>query len=89
MAKSLSSTDVVWLSEQQHVGTEDVEELIGKFKDRPVRTKNSKYRRAKGLTSYYVSLEADKRKMEREKQRETERSALLDPLAMADAIGRN
>lgn len=89
MAKSLTSQDVVWLSEQQHVGTEDVEELIGEFKDRPIRTKTSKYRRAKGLQSYYVSLEADRRKMEREKQRETERSALLDPLAMANAIGRN
>lgn len=89
MAKSLSSTDVVWLSEQQHIGTEDIEELVGEFKDRPTRTKNSKYRRARGLTSYHVSLMADARKREREELRETERSALLDPLAMANAIGRN
>ena len=34
MAKSLSNTNLVWLSEQEHVGTEDVEALIGKFEDR-------------------------------------------------------
>ena len=89
MAKSLNNSDVVWLNEQQHIGTEDIEELIGVFKDRTIRTKKSKYRRARGLTSYYGSQLADSRKMEREKQRETERSALLDPISMANAIGKN
>jgi hypothetical protein len=88
MAKSINNSDVVWLNEQQHIGTEDVEELIGRFEDRPTRTNKSKYRRARGLTSYYVSQISDSRKMEREKIREAERSALLDPISMANAIGR-
>tara|TARA_Y100000994_G_scaffold233800_1_gene222156 strand:- start:319 stop:588 length:270 start_codon:yes stop_codon:yes gene_type:complete len=89
MAKSLSNTNLVWLSEQEHVGTEDVEALIGKFKDRTVRPRPNKYRQARGLSSYQRHLNSEKNKMAREEERKAERSELLDPLAMANAIGRN
>ena len=88
MAKSLSNTNLVWLSEQEHVGTEDVEALIGKFEDRTIRPKANKYRTARGISSYKRSLVSEQNKMIREEKRELERAELLDPLAMANAIGR-
>ena len=88
MAKKLSNTNLVWLSEQEHIGTEDVEAIIGKFEDRTVRPKANKYRRARGISSYKRSLVSEQNKMDREETRQLERAELLDPLAMADAIGR-
>ena len=88
MDKSLSNTNLVWLAEQEHVGTEDVEALIGKFEDRTIRPKATKYRRARGISSYKRSLVSEQNKMIREEKRELERAELLDPLAMANAIGR-
>tara|TARA_B100000214_G_C23606218_1_gene463016 strand:+ start:271 stop:540 length:270 start_codon:yes stop_codon:yes gene_type:complete len=89
MAKSLSNTNLVWLTEQEHVGTEDFEAIIGKFESRPVRSKKSKYRRARGISSYQRHLDSEKNKRAREEERKAERSNLLDPLSMANAIGRN
>ena len=88
MAKKLSNTNLVWLSEQEHIGTEDVEAIIGKFEDRTVRPKANKYRRARGISSYKRSPVSEQNKMDREETRQLERAELLDPLAMADAIGR-
>ena len=68
MAKSLSNTNLVWLSEQEHVGTEDVEALIGKFEDRTIRPKANKYRRARGISSYKRSLVSEQNKMIREEK---------------------
>ncbi len=84
----VNNKDVVWLNEQQHVGTEDVEILAGRSFDRRPVFKKSKYRRARGISSYHKSRAADMRKMEREVERETERSILLDPMHMASAIGK-
>ena len=82
----INQKNVVWLNEQQHVGTEDVEMLAGRSFGRKTASKKSKYRRVRGFSSYRRSLDADLRKMEREEQRKAERSALLDPTAMALAI---
>ncbi len=91
--KSINQNDLVFLARAQHVGDKStdmvVKDLIGEFTSRPKKSKGSVNKRYHGNRSWIKSQQADARKRQLDTQREEERRALLDPVAMALDLGRD
>ena len=65
-----------------------INDLAINFKGRPKKAKASINKRYHGNRSWVKSQEADARKQKLQEEREIERRNLLDPVAMAESIGR-